>query len=916
MQFVIHGSKPLTSPFISAVNDGEIPFTVFVHTDNKELVDDGLIHVYYEAPSNIGFDVFVVEYSERAHGFGRQRHSRHANQTRPDFLFIREGKIFEEVIKLTAFLDSQFYKLKDVDEEELILSASDAKTDPFTKFTSEIGRKIAGPLEQYLREMLTSMRVSEEHIGHVLLYSNIFHVALVDQDMNSDPLANYELLEFIGDLAAWKPLNDIFLEYAERKNIPMTEQVITAMHRSFASKEKQSQIARKLYLNVYLKKKGEVTIDTYEDIFESFVGAMFLTNFHIRAFLGVDLNLHETFLRWVYNAWDLSGFQEKPHITKFYEYMRVLAGKSVFRERIIGDHWMMYEEKGTKELIMSRLLDQLRPFGELKELKGERIPEFVERLFALIHHRYPNDMNSYKVRDEKYDEINRLVEGFISVPRIHLMTNERNMSDWDDDVKALFMESVDITKSIVSQRFVDKSRSSSYWIVQGEKDEIIYSTMDYDDSDNPETLIDIIQKQNAGQKPEPNMEVKRVPYVIGNPFYLELKSEEKFFLTGTISAIIAHVVDVYEKKTGQFYLVLSGFAEKLIPLEYDPRPLSYIHDEEKDSLEDVKQMLQENNVVYKPELSDALHRYVGDRAAYGYTALIAVFHHRITNVHHLTDVRNFYRSKVLKRELTRLLDVRDEMTSELKEFDQLIGRKMSLAEQAIMCIYLKIGINPRVIYRPESRIKSIRTALYARADAITHHAANLGKTISKTVEASAEQAGQEVRIATGAAAAAASGPPQATNRKAPSNTRVVPNTQTNADKILERERKKKSEIRTVVDKTKSQFNVNFVYETSGGQQLSLPICGFDNERVKGIFADWLLQYERQQNPNIDVLRNFRFASLPEFDTLRQAMEFRNVDEWQLFRNKRGALELRYFTTGAERVVYVSGSDIESITRRL
>jgi hypothetical protein len=223
----------------------------------------------------------------------------------------------------------------------------------------------------------------------------------------------------------------------------------------------------------------------------------------------------------------------------------------------------------------------------------------------------------------------------------------------------------------------------------------------------------------------------------------------------------------------------------------------------------------------------------------------------------------------------------DGLAGELVEFDQLVGRNLSIAEQVIMYIYLKIPVEPRVIYRPETRIKSLRMALYARADASTHSsAAHRGQTSVQCVRAGGK-----------------SGPPHA--------SRVQ---ETADEKKIDQERKRKSEIRV--------SGGRFVYETSDGLELSLPIAGFDNERVKSLFADWLLHYERIQNPNIDVLRNFRFSSLPEFDTLRQAMEFRNVDEWQLFRNKRGGVELRYFTTDGKDVVYVSGGDIESITRRL
>jgi hypothetical protein len=128
------------------------------------------------------------------------------------------------------------------------------------------------------------------------------------------------------------------------------------------------------------------------------------------------------------------------------------------------------------------------------------------------------------------------------------------------------------------------------------------------------------------------------------------------------------------------------------------------------------------------------------------------------------------------------------------------------------------------------------------------------------------------------------------------------------DPIVKREHARRSSIRAV--------DSRYVYEMSNGNVISVPIIGLNNERIRTVFADFILELEKELNPDHNSIRNFHFSSMQGYDTLRQAMEFRKVSEWQLFRNKRGALELRYFTENDEEVIHVTGGDIDSINKRL
>jgi hypothetical protein len=671
--------------------------------------------------------------------------------------------------------------------------------------------------------------ITAETINHVLEYRNTFHIALIDQDVDPNPLSNYELLEFIGDLASWKPMTDIFLEYAESHDITMTEQVMTAMHRSFASKDKQSFIARLLSLEAYLKKKGEITTDTYEDMFESIVGAFFFVSFHIRALLGIDLQLHERFLRWVYYNWNFSKYEIKPQITKFHEYMRLFTKESSFHEKKYGSKWVMHYSKETREEIFEY-------FSEWFGGEPADVRKFTDNLFSLIDKPYDAGTNVYDNRTNKYKDINDYIGKVIDQGCINEMTNERNTVDWDDDVKEEVFKLIDKLENIVVQRYVDKTRSSYYWIVENSEKETIYSTQNRTDSENPSTLLTIIMSETE----TPESSITYEDYEDDKHDYFILRDNKKIVPIGSQQAIETEVAEIYKGELGKFFIVVRDDG-KPIEIEYNVR--SGVHIENMSQIEGISALIKKNRedvTTYSAQVT----RYIGDRAAYGYTALIATFQHHIVNVHHLTEIRNFYRSKLLKKHLSELLDIRDK-DGFLLDFDTVVGTNMNIAELIIMTVYRNILIKPQVIYHPDTRVKDLRAALHAQS---------------------------QVRC------------------------------------LCHYEKTKKSLIKV--------SGKRFEYTTSNNLLITAPILGTNSEHVRSIFADYILKREKEINPDHNIIRNHRFVSSPGFDVLRQAMDFRKVSEWQLFKTKRGRMELRYFTEGDKEVEYVFGNSIENINKRL
>lgn len=867
LSFLRHGTGQLLQPFsqleIQSYTDGASG--IVIHRDDIQLIDDWNIHIYYNNPVIPGATTKQYEAREVI----VFEDTKTGGKTRPPILFVRDNGSLGEMNEITDFLGKHFYS-PPYDEGESYAGSDtgDTTTDPYHKFVAEIDQHSSGSLEQYLREMLKSMGL-EQRANLVIAYLNIFQVGFVAEDMNVNPLSNYELSEFVGDLASWKPLNDIFVEYAEKNNITLTEPIITSMHRSYASKEKQAEIAKRLHLYVFLKKKGEVTIDTYEDLFESFVGSLFMITFLIRSVLAIDLRLHEVFLRWVYVGMDLSGYAEKPEITEFYETMRVLVGISAFKERLTNGLWIMRGDRGVMEKVAQTL--SRYDIGNEKKVK-----DIVDGLTRMIGKVYKDGEDVYELRRNKYQEINTFVKRFISPEMMRKMANDKNMADWNDDTRAEFVRLMSILLPdgyIVSERFTDKSRTSSYWIVQDVERELQYSTMNYDQGEDPDVLLSVIRDAMEKDKNKKVVieEVKRIPYR-NQPYYFQ-DDKGIWFLEGKPSDIEAYVSKAYEEEKGQFFLVLNSSADADMDegVEYDPRPPLYMDKSINwDYLRGLFVSQEEDGVVHRPELPPTIHRYIGDRAAYGYTAIIAVLNHQITNPNHLTAVRNYYRSKDLKKEITRLLDIHND-EGELLSFDELVGMNLPLAEQIITYLYMHVIIDPSVLYTTEKRIEALRSAIFAKHDTDTRRLATRDNRASK--------------------------PPPLTEE---------------AKKKLQKDRITKSKIRVVAGE--------YVYDTSRDERLSIKVGGFNYARVKEAFADHILTYEQSLLGAgvLNAMRNARFVSMSGYDTLKQVMDFRNIEDWSLSWNwksgvKRG-ITLRIYTPMG--MTYINRPDIESIVKQL
>jgi hypothetical protein len=269
--------------------------------------------------------------------------------------------------------------------------------------------------------------------------------------------------------------------------------------------------------------------------------------------------------------------------------------------------------------------------------------------------------------------------------------------------------------------------------------------------------------------------------------------------------------------------------------------------------------------IYRPEMSEYLHGYLGNRGIYEYTAVIALFGKQVMSEAHLDKIRTFYVSKQLKDYFTKFLGVRDDKGN-LVPFDVLVGQAYENCEEIANLMYLNLDIDIDVIYKPSAALKNLRMVLYEEAD-------RQSKSRFKAGDRQKEY------------------------------------------KELLRERQKEASVRFVGD--------SLVYRSSNNVEFSIKVTKLNKPEATGWFTKLVLFFEKDTNPNISAIRNTRFSTNTGYDILKLTMQVRMIDDWYLSyteRNSGGSRKilLTYFTTeGDKRVVnYVSGMDLATINKQL
>jgi hypothetical protein len=906
--FVIYlkGNTEIPHPFKQTELETE-PFSnqtvsgIVIHgKGDTEILDDEHIHIYVE---KIGLHVSdVVRYTRK-----------NDSQQTLEVLSVISNSNFDLLDSLTEFLESYSYEAdgKEAEEEDFDLE------DPYTVFTKNIDEKITGDLQNFVVQILKSMGLSEA-IPYVRDHIETFHVATTAQDFNPDPLGNYELLEFLGDRSLWGLITKLFIDYSEKHGIVLDKGRISNLHQQFNSKSRQSSIAKKLKLDTYLKKKGEKTLDTFEDLFESFVGAFVMVNFKIRAGVGLDFRLHERFVNWIYASVDFDTKTTKPAVSRFYEISKSLIGSKIYEDYNFGGFYKLKVSKGYNDETVRRIIT------ENSELYLGKKPSdgFFKKFFETVPQKYGAGEGYLLAREKKYGELNKLIEGEFTNAGINKLATMHNVNKWEEDLRKQYLE-LSIKLGLEGHILINQTMKKGYeshWVVKDEKDNVAFETLLYDNPDDPQTLISMMNGAIDGQVGTVQGKIKELEYngigdffmkkdrtkvsLIGNFYWLNAYLEENegtYFSRVTVSDNLEEIInDGFMKEIINSF---RGYPEAYIDektnlfVKYDVKGKYYYPGKDKKTELSQRPQKERERILdmmgysltkvdgekipvkkekfnwYKEHLDPYVHENLGNRGIYEYISIIALFGKEIISEAHLDKIRTFYLSPALKTALTKYLGVIDERTKQLIPFDMLVGMAYHNCEQIANLIYSDLEIDIDAIYKPTNTLKTLRMVLYEEADRQSK------RTAKQTIKNS------------------------------------------HADYLkIQKSRQRDSSVK--IEDTNGLKTL--IYSCSNDVKFSIDVTKLMKTESINQFSKFVLYYEQLINTNISIIRNTRFSTNAGYDILKLNMQVRMIEEWFLSYTERKIngsrkIFLTYFTynnLGNKEVNYVSGPDIININKQL
>jgi len=137
---------------------------------------------------------------------------------------------------------------------------------------------------------------------------NIWVVAITDESVDRNINRNYQFLETLGD----RMLESIFTNFVSRIYPTITQDTLTEIKSKYMSKYEQNRMAKEIGIHKWLRTNYDVSIHTYEDIFESMFGALYkigetligngagyalCTNMITSLYAGLSINENEISLR-------------------------------------------------------------------------------------------------------------------------------------------------------------------------------------------------------------------------------------------------------------------------------------------------------------------------------------------------------------------------------------------------------------------------------------------------------------------------------------------------------------------------------------------------------------------------------------------------------------------------------------------
>lgn len=178
-------------------------------------------------------------------------------------------------------------------------------------------------LMTYLRQLLLNATSDPAIINNLLSEPThkVWRRAFTHQSWDRNKVANYETLETLGD----KVLDLTFIEYTLARFPDISESELTELRNKFVGKKELSQVSKNLGLPNHVLTKFPISIDTEEDLFESFFGAL-QTAADIVMGRGTGYALCKAMLSLIYDNWGITPeLAQKSSVNRVKETFEKLA---------------------------------------------------------------------------------------------------------------------------------------------------------------------------------------------------------------------------------------------------------------------------------------------------------------------------------------------------------------------------------------------------------------------------------------------------------------------------------------------------------------------------------------------------------------------------------------------------------------
>jgi dsRNA-specific ribonuclease len=525
-------------------------------------------------------------------------------------------------------------------------------------------------------------------------YLNEFYVAFTARDYATDNACNMETREFVGDRVAWSSMTNYFLRRFPARSARSSEDEglnqnqMTCLHRDYCSKEVQASISFDLFLYKFIRTSSRVTKSAHEDLFEALVGTLYEISFRERVKGTSSIKLHELFLTKLYDSFEITPNDNKPSVTEFSEMMVSLTCTNGDSKN--DTKRKLYKINGSEKREVSVFVSR-----QMKDVLLEKLDDTtkVNALLQLLRTRRSyNQMNKASECDIYFKQ---LIRGITNIVGHEVLNDLQNL-------KSITLEQLGTLKAILTRgqfvchlKNVEKNWSDSFWEL--EYDGNTYSTKDLPNPDMFETLVGMFEQS----KDAPSSNNEQVEDIFQD--YLDTRDTDFVVISGTKYGIKPNT-SVYQVRrfltsNSDAKLFTTIFGKNIDCSTNDilrfkaqfhrfVKAIRSDFETSEDYVGHICELLGRPGAI-RTNCSSDLYEFIGNR-------MVLTFGNRIfysllpgASEYHLDSYQKYYTSKVVKREIARMMKCPEEMS-----LDELLGRLDEyLSESLINLIYLNLVIS-------------------------------------------------------------------------------------------------------------------------------------------------------------------------------------------------------------------------------